>query len=53
MALAVEHPDLAAGSSRFDDEAGAIQPPHPRRSRTYRGALIGDPELDRDRRDAS
>ena len=43
-ALAVEHPDLAAGSSRFEDEAGAIQPPHPRRSRTYRGALIGDPE---------
>jgi predicted ATPase len=52
-ALAVDHPDLAAGSSRFDDKAGAIQPPHPRRSRTYRGALIGDPELDRDRRDAS
>ncbi len=51
-ALAVEHPDLVAGSSRFEDETGAIQPPHPRRSRTYRGALIGDPELDRDRRDA-
>ena len=54
MALAVEHPDLAAGSSRFDDgEAGAVQPPHPRRSRTYRGALIGDPNLDADQRDAT
>ena len=53
-ALAVEHPDLAAGSSRFDDgEAGAVQPPHPRRSRTYRGALIGDPNLDADQRDAT
>jgi predicted ATPase len=91
MALAVEHPDLAAGSSRFaaepetaeqvteqlrlaeprhvakpdrdsDDpttvvigeprpararEAGSDpQPPHPRRSRTYRGTLIGDAEVD-------
>ncbi len=94
MALAVEHPDLAAGSSRFaaepetaeqadratgarlpaerpaeprhaakpdrrGDEPTTVvireprpartreagldpQPPHPRRSRTYRGALIGD-----------
>ncbi|GIF70678.1 hypothetical protein Asi02nite_01960 [Asanoa siamensis] len=98
MALAVEHPDLAAGSSRFAAEpetsgpldgapmpqhapdplrpgarhrpdpsregdettvsfreprggrpAGGVdpQPPHPRRSRTYRGALIGDGEADR------
>jgi hypothetical protein len=96
MALAVEHPDLAAGSSRFAaepetagapdagqlprhavgphrtvdsrhraepardgdettvsfrDPRGDAQPPHPRRSRTYRGALIGDGEADR-RRDA-
>lgn len=70
MALAVEHPDLAAGSSRFaaepetarhqadptgDDDETTVsfrdprteaQPPHPRRSRTYRGALIGDAETD-------
>jgi predicted ATPase/class 3 adenylate cyclase len=56
-ALAVDHPDLAAGSSRFtdaqaDDEAGTIRLP-PRRSRTYRGALIGDPELDHDRQDGA
>jgi predicted ATPase/class 3 adenylate cyclase len=54
-ALAVEHPDLAAGSSRFadgDDDA-ALQPPHPRRSRTHRGALLGEPEVDRDQRDGS
>jgi predicted ATPase/class 3 adenylate cyclase len=76
IALAVEHPDLAAGSSRFaaepetagstdgtvprdvgEDTAVTVrdphaarmresepQPPHPRRSRTYRGALIGDGE---------
>ncbi|SDZ13983.1 Predicted ATPase [Asanoa ishikariensis] len=105
MALAVEHPDLAAGSSRFapepvtadhpadptlpveprpteplrpvqarhradqrhpnepardgDDNTTVVineprpnraaepQPPHPRRSRTYRGALIGDAESDK------
>ncbi|GIF57243.1 hypothetical protein Air01nite_33380 [Asanoa iriomotensis] len=70
MALAVEHPDLAAGSSRFvvepetarhradpdrDGDETTVsfrdprtegQPPHPRRSRTYRGALIGDGEAD-------
>jgi DNA-3-methyladenine glycosylase len=45
---------FCANISCLDDgEAGAVQPPHPRRSRTYRGALIGDPDVDRDRRDAS
>jgi hypothetical protein len=74
LALAVQHPDLADGSSRFavgaaptSPAAGpggagattvvlpfgpdAAQPPPPRRSRTYRGALVGDDTFDPERTD--
>jgi predicted ATPase/class 3 adenylate cyclase len=62
VALAVPHPDLTDGSSRFADgnsssatttailSIGAAEipllPPHRRRSRTYRGTLVGDDPAD-------